>query len=763
MIDPNDYLDAKAKGVNFLTGQPWSAEYRALAAKWSAYPMYSQNVTRELLDAYDKSRVVLVTAGTGSGKTVIAPKILLRYLLDQKKDSDWKIGVTNPKTVTTFANAEFAAKCLDVPLGTQVGYAYRGAPAGSAGPDTRLVYMTDGYLLAQTRADPTLDSTHKYAAIVLDEAHERPVPVDMLLLRARKILQARDDFKVVIMSATIDARTFVDYFQKAGIPVRLVEADGAPRHRVESRWLPQMPPPDGYMAKAVEAVSDVLKKSPKGGDILVFVPTIGDTRKGCEKVSKMPGALEKIACHALHSKITEAERAAATAPPKAGAPRKVIFATNIAESSITLDGIEFVVDTGLQITSRWDPEADATVVKKDFTTQSQIKQREGRVGRTAPGTCLHLYTQAHFEALQLYPDPVIRTIDFTDYLLQMLSEEEFDDDDEDLDSDSRSKMFPDLAFKSRPKQNGAYPDVQVAIATCRELLTPPTPYQVASALSYLHRNCLLEVRPPGVDYGQLKSYEAMAMLSGNVTTLGRVVNAMHRLKLSIPNTLLVLAGLFYNVVTDCVIFACIAEVAQSESGWSSLWRQNVDRTALRDALKPFAVPKSDHATLVNLYKNLRSSSTSKGIGQLLDLDVWNKIVDKVEYVRRGMFDRVKSADAVRQACPFFDLKNDELDPFEKCLLSARLYNLCGADMVRESGKKNSKKALPKIRVRNYMPIQRRTCTIDGSAFSRAKEAIEAVLQKRKVAYGVYENITSLDRTGFQMEIITVFQADLGVV
>ena len=767
----SDYLDAKADGVNFLTGAPWSSEYRELAGVWSKYPMYDPKIVKELLEAIDKHRVVLVTAGTGSGKTVITPKVLLRHLMETRPDSDWKVGVTNPKTVTTFANAEFAAKCLDVPLGQQVGYAYRGAPPGSVSEASRLVYMTDGYLLAQTRADPTLSSKHKYAAIVLDEAHERPVPVDMLLLQARKILEARQDFKVVIMSATIDAKIFVDYFQKKDIPVKLVQADGAPRHKVEARWIDKTPAPDAYMEKAVEKVAELLRdpKSPSG-DILVFVPTIGDTRKGCERIRKETKGSAGVQCHALHSKISPAERAAATAPSPSKAVRKVVFATNVAESSITLDGIVYVVDTGLQISSKWDPETDATVVKKEYTTQSQIRQREGRVGRTAPGVCIHLYTKDHFAGLKMYPDPVISTIDFTEYVLQMLSEREGADEDEDFFA------------------GDSYPSIQDAIETCQQLLTPPSAFQMASAISYLDKNCLATARAQDgsqiQDYAKFKTLDALkASVAGKATVLGRVVNAMHRLKLSIANTLMVVAGMFYEdpeifslfardaldakrlreqcVLFDCIVFACIAEVAESESGWSSLWRDDASKAALREALEPLAVPKSDHATLVNVYKAM-SGQGRGALGRVLDLDMWNKVVDKVGMVGRavGRFGRIKSADAVRSACKMYDLKTDGLTKFEKCLLTARIYNVCGAEMAPASKKAAAgPKASTVLRVRNFMPIVRRTCSIDGSQFSKVKEVLQKILgaDNKKMVYGVYESITSLNRNSYDIEIITVFE------
>lgn len=773
----SDYLDAKADGVNFLTGAPWSPAYRELAAVWSKYPMYDPRIVKELLEAIDKSRVVLVTAGTGSGKTVITPKVLLRHLIETRPDSDWKVGVTNPKTVTTFANAEFAAKCLDVPLGQQVGYAHRGAPPGSVSEASRLVYMTDGYLLAQTRADPTLSSRHKYAAIVLDEAHERPVPVDMLLLQARKILETRQDFKVVIMSATIDAQVFVDYFQKKDIPVKLVQADGAPRHRVEARWIDRTPAPDAYMEKAVEKVAELLRdpKSPTG-DILVFVPTIGDTRKGCERVRKETKGSAAVQCHALHSKISAAERAAATAPSTSKAVRKVVFATNVAESSITLDGIVYVIDTGLQISSKWDPETDATVVKKEYTTQSQIRQREGRVGRTAPGVCIHLYTKDHLAGLKKYPDPVISTIDFTEYVLQMLSEREGTDEEEDFFA------------------GDSYPSIQDAVETCEQLLTPPTAFQMASAISYLDKNCLLTARAkdgsPIQDYAKFKTLEALkAGVAGKATVLGRIVNAMHRLKLSIANTLMVVAGMFYEdpevfnlfardaldakrlreqcVLFDCIAFACIAEVAESESGWSSLWRDDASKASLREALEPLAVPKSDHATLVNVYKALSSGEGGRrgALGRVLDLDIWNKIVDKVGTVGRavGRFGRIKSADSVRSACKMYDLKTDGLTKFEKCLLTSRIYNVCGAEMVpvtKKGGAVKGGSTVPTVlRVRNFMPLVRRTCSIDGSQFSKVKEVLQKMLSgsDKKIVYGVYESITSLNRSSYDMDIITVFE------
>ena len=205
----DDILDIKGKNNNFLTNKPYSDEYKELAKKWSILPMYKENkYVKQLFKLLDENQVILLVSGTGSGKTVLVPKFVLKYIL--AKGLNKKVAITNPKILTTVYNAEYAAKTLDVKLGEEVGYKYKGSPPDSASDKSKLLYVTDGLILASILSGDTL--LEQYQAIIIDEAHERKVQIDMLLKFLKEVSILRPDFKVIIMSATINAEVFMNGF-----------------------------------------------------------------------------------------------------------------------------------------------------------------------------------------------------------------------------------------------------------------------------------------------------------------------------------------------------------------------------------------------------------------------------------------------------------------------------------------------------------------------------------------------------------------------
>jgi len=217
---------------NWLTGRPYSAAYRKAAPGYYALPVYRDSASMEaVVRGVREARVTVVESGTGSGKTVVLPKLALKY----GAGKDGVVVVTNPKSSIARGNAEYAALTLEAQIGQEVGYAFRGSPAGSLSQKSRLIFMTDGFLSAQSRSDPLFS---RYAVVVVDEAHERTVPIDDLLFRLRRAMQARPDLRVLIISATIDTRIFTRYFQDlGGLSCRVVSLFGAPRHPVRVQYL----------------------------------------------------------------------------------------------------------------------------------------------------------------------------------------------------------------------------------------------------------------------------------------------------------------------------------------------------------------------------------------------------------------------------------------------------------------------------------------------------------------------------------------------
>ena len=438
----------------------YSAGRAAWAAQWREFPMYADKRTlRAFRDAARDHAVTLVISATGSGKTVVVPPLMLADLDAGRLlgpggggggQGRRAVAVTIPKRVTAESAARRAAVTLDAAVGGEVGFAYRGAPPGSAGAATRLLYCTDGALLAQARRDPLLRG---YAVVVVDEAHERSVPTDLLLLALRGALEARaGDLRVVIMSATIDPALFAAYFSRGaslgpprapqaskGSPppaegVAVVRVAGAPLHPVEWRFAARDATAEDYMERGVQALlGHLLSPGPTKGvprDALMFVATTREAQEGCRLLAVAGGRGPSagrlpagVACAGLYGRqAKEAQQRALAPPPAPRGATRVLFATNVAESSLTVPGLGHVVDSGMQLTSAWDAAAHGVRLSRGLASRAQITQRVGRVGRTSPGVAHLLYTRATYDALPEFPPPAVRLIDMSEFLLAAMAD-----------------------------------------------------------------------------------------------------------------------------------------------------------------------------------------------------------------------------------------------------------------------------------------------------------------------------------------------------
>jgi len=293
LMEPRGILDPEGKEVNPLTGEPYQNlyteadsfpnTYSGYAEQWKTFPVYKQK--EEFIKSIYDNQCILLTAGTGSGKTVLVPKFLLHTLNYQGK-----IAITIPRKAATKGAADFAAKTLDVTLGDQVGYMVKDNKKVSS--NTKLTYATDGYILAKMKNnDPLLE---EYDALIIDEAHERNINIDQILFLSKKILSVRPNFKLIIMSATIEPKLFLDYFSQFNI-VHL-EADPAPNFPVKQIFLTtpvNKTAPNGeilgkeYINKAVEIIFENIIKKGLPGDVLALFPGKGDCDMACQKLGDM--------------------------------------------------------------------------------------------------------------------------------------------------------------------------------------------------------------------------------------------------------------------------------------------------------------------------------------------------------------------------------------------------------------------------------------------------------------------------------------------
>ena len=356
----------------------------------------------EIMAAIRDHQVVVVAGETGSGKTTQLPKMCLEL----GRGMNGRIGHTQPRRIAARNVAERLAEELAVPLGGPVGYAVRFTD--EVGPDTLVKVMTDGILLAEIRRDRLLRA---YDTIIVDEAHERSLNIDFLLGYLTRLLPRRPELKVVITSATIDTTRFAAHF---GAPVLEVSGRTWP---VEMRYRPigedSDPDADVDLNSALcDAVGELVAAGP--GDVLVFLPGERDIRDAAETLRGAgPPGIEILP---LYARLSAAEQHKAFRPHRG---RRVVLATNVAETSLTVPGIRFVVDTGLARISRFNHRTKVQRLPIERVSQASADQRAGRCGRLGPGVCIRLYSEEDFTSRPEYTDPEILRTNLASVILQM--------------------------------------------------------------------------------------------------------------------------------------------------------------------------------------------------------------------------------------------------------------------------------------------------------------------------------------------------------
>lgn len=351
-----------------------------------------------------ENQVIVLCGETGSGKSTQLPKILLELGFG----ADGVIAHTQPRRLAARTLAQRVASELSVPVGGAVGYSVRFEDRTSA--DTRIRYLTDGLLLAELGRDPDLLACD---AVIVDEAHERSLNIDFLLGYLKRLLPRRPDLKLVITSATINTQLFSEHFADAnGRPAPVLEVSGR-TYPVEVRHAPEEAGADDPASAdrlLLEAFDQAVRDTP--GDVLVFLPTeraIGDAAKllrGHVQNRSFPGgAIEVLP---LYARLSNAEQQRVFSP--SGPGRRVVLATNVAESSVTVPRITSVIDTGTARISRYSARARMQRLPIEAVSQASCRQRAGRCGRVAPGVCFRLYTEQDFEDRPAFEAPeVLRT------------------------------------------------------------------------------------------------------------------------------------------------------------------------------------------------------------------------------------------------------------------------------------------------------------------------------------------------------------------
>ena len=365
----------------------------------------------EIADAIRDNQVVIVAGATGSGKTTQLPKICL----DLGRE---RIAHTQPRRLAARTIAERVAEELQVELGTLVGYKVRFTDKVS--DETRVALMTDGILLNEIHRDRLL---RRYDTIIIDEAHERSLNVDFLLGYLVRILPERPDLKVIITSATIDPESFARHFATPqGEPAPVIEVSGR-TYPVEIRYRAQTEETEesDEVTAIVAALRELDKEEP--GDVLVFLPGEAEIRDAADAVrgaySKDRSPTEVLP---LYGRLSAAEQHRVFEKSRvAGVRRRVVLATNVAETSLTVPGIRYVIDTGTARISRYSSRSKVQRLPIEAISQASANQRSGRAGRTSDGIAIRLYSEEDFDKRAEFTEPEILRTSLASVILQMLS------------------------------------------------------------------------------------------------------------------------------------------------------------------------------------------------------------------------------------------------------------------------------------------------------------------------------------------------------
>ena len=440
--EPIGLYDPYGNNINPLTGEPYKnvwantkeisynsgncmglkvpKTYKNWALIWTTLPLFK--ISGEIINSIRDNSITLIKAGTGTGKSFLAGRICSQAFNFQKK-----ILMTLPKKILAKETAETTAITNDVVLGEEVGYFYKGERnIDKNNKETKIIFTTVGSLIRRlTGEDPELK---EYSCIIVDETHERSVETDLLILFLKKALQIRKDLKVVFISATVDVNLFKNYF--SGNSFNVIDMGEKTTFTIKDIY--EKEKPKDWQKTACEKTISILKSGEKG-DILIFIKAKSDgnkisdyIRQDLKKLNKKENPFMVI----LASGVPKSDVDYATKEfdylthpemePNNPYTRKIVFATNVAESSLTVKGAVFVIDCGLELEDIYFPLKNANALLEKNIAKSAVKQRRGRVGRTKDGICYHLYSEKEMEKFNDYPLPSIQKSDLTMDILDLM-------------------------------------------------------------------------------------------------------------------------------------------------------------------------------------------------------------------------------------------------------------------------------------------------------------------------------------------------------
>uniref|UniRef100_A0A1A9V382 RNA helicase n=1 Tax=Glossina austeni TaxID=7395 RepID=A0A1A9V382_GLOAU len=369
--------------------KPYSQRYHQLHKKRLTLPVYEYQA--DFMRLLNQHQSIVLVGETGSGKTTQIPQWCVEHALSVGGKG---VACTQPRRVAAMSVAQRVSEEMDVNLGEEVGYSIRFEDCSSA--KTVLKYMTDGMLLREAMSDPMLE---QYQVILLDEAHERTLATDILMGVLKEVIRQRSDLKLVVMSATLDAGKFQQYFDNAP----LMNVPGR-THPVEIFYTPE--PERDYLEAAIRTVIQIHMCEDIEGDILMFLTGQEEIEEACKRIKReidnLGSEIGELKCIPLYSTLPpNLQQRIFEAPPPRNASgaigRKVVVSTNIAETSLTIDGVVFVIDPGFAKQKVYNPRIRVESLLVSPISKASAQQRAGRAGRTRPGKCFRLYTERAYK------------------------------------------------------------------------------------------------------------------------------------------------------------------------------------------------------------------------------------------------------------------------------------------------------------------------------------------------------------------------------
>ncbi|GFR16742.1 pre-mRNA-splicing factor ATP-dependent RNA helicase DHX15 [Trichonephila clavata] len=397
---PAQSTGATIKSINQFNGLPHTAHYYELFKKRITLPVWEYKP--KFFEMLKKNQIMVLVGETGSGKTTQIPQWCVEWLREQGVRRG--VACTQPRRVAAMSVAARVAEEMDVMLGQEVGYSIRFEDCSSM--KTILKYMTDGMLLREAMSDPLLET---YGVVLLDEAHERTLATDILMGVLKQVVSKREDMKIVVMSATLDAGKFQHYFDNA--PLMTVPGR---THPVEIFYTPE--PERDYLEAAIRTVIQIHMCEETEGDILLFLTGQEEIEEACKRIKRELDSLGpevgELKCIPLYSTLPPNLQQKIFEPPPPNKPngaigRKVVVSTNIAETSLTIDGVVFVIDPGFAKQKVYNPRIRVESLLVSPISKASAQQRAGRAGRTRPGKCFRLYTEKAYKTEmqdQTYPE-----------------------------------------------------------------------------------------------------------------------------------------------------------------------------------------------------------------------------------------------------------------------------------------------------------------------------------------------------------------------